>query len=91
MRQERRALEVAWTFGIELVVAVTWSSLIHSWRLPQAAAVFLLPSDVSEKINLINHLKKMVVSLVAAEKKVVKDPKGHPLLMKCLEDFCKRA
>ena len=60
---EFKLLHAAWDFGCHLMSGILWANLIHSYRLPHAAAVYLLP-DGERRDKALNRVKQMVRTLL---------------------------
>eukprot|EP00435_Cladocopium_sp_Y103_P075868 s11_g67.t1 len=63
LQVEFKLLGAAWDFGCHLISAILWANLLHSYRLPHAAAVYLLPEGEKRDIA-VERVKEMVRCLL---------------------------
>ena len=65
LQAELKLLRDAWDFGCHLISAILWANLLHTYRLPHAAAVYLLPGS-AERDMALERVKDMVRCLLKA-------------------------
>ena len=65
LKPEQAILLAAWEFGVHLMSALLWAFLLHTYRLPHAAACLLMENS-RRKEEAVMSLNRMIKTLVAA-------------------------
>eukprot|EP00435_Cladocopium_sp_Y103_P019075 s3933_g4.t1 len=63
LRIEFQLLDAAWDFAMHLMSAILWANMMHTYRLPHATAVYLLPES-KERDLALERVKAMVKTML---------------------------
>ena len=63
LKIEFQLLNAAWDFALHLMSTILWTNMMHTYRLPHATAIYLLPES-EQRDETLARVKAMVATLL---------------------------